>query len=214
MPISNHDTTTASDRPECVITDETNGYYAEVTSDNKLKVDISNQSVSTNNPNTEQVVDFVRNGSSGDLAVDGSTTPVEFKFQPSSGIWAVHSTTIAIGCSSDPFSNGFGGNSILTNGLELKYTINSTTYTIATMICNLCVTTVFHDVVSPGLTDSKWLKDVGGRYYVGTLVFTSENGSIRLDSSDNDKFSAIVNDDLTNQDIDFLTIGYHAKREL
>jgi hypothetical protein len=220
MPISNHDKTTTNDRAEVVITDEGTGKYAQVeTFDGKerLLVDASingDVTVTATASNTEQKIDYLKNGTAVNMAVNGSVTPVEYKYQPSSGIWQIDSLKVLLGCSSDTDSTDFGGQPAITNGLKLAYTISSTEYTVATMQCNLCINAVFHDESVSGMTDSKWLKDTGGRYYIGSLDLQDNSQLVTLDSSNNDKISVYVQDDLTNQDIIYLRIAYHARRSL
>ena len=78
----------------------------------------------------------------------------------------------------------------------------------------LRLTGVFSDEIVAGATDSKWFKDAGGRYYIGRLNLMEYGVGIKLDASTNDRIYAMINDDLTGQNMLFLRIIYHAMREL
>ena len=106
---------------EINIVDKISQDSAGVTSENRLKVEtsiIENQNI-INNPRPGKGFRlYLLNGSSYNMAVDGSSFPVTFQNAPENGkIWYIYTVSIILEDSSMNFEK-FGGISALTNGVD------------------------------------------------------------------------------------------------
>lgn len=136
---------------------------------------------------------FLLNGSSSEMAVNGSSTPVEFSFTPASGeTWVLSSLSILIMDSGLTLYSYFGAiNSGLTNGLQLILGINGNTYEIANVKNNAELVLTFS-------SDSTIMPPSGflevGDAYMGTFKFSAP---ILLSNSTGDFIKIKVRDNLT-----------------
>ena len=157
--------------------------------------------------------DFIRNGGSASMKVDGSTTPVTFTWSaPDSSVWKIVSLQIIFGGSGDLRSNLFGGRSALTNGLIVEYQTDGTARTLRNLKDNLDVVALFDHHLTVGSSGTKLFADVGGLWFSGLVDFnTNENPSLYIDGSQSDYLRARVRDDLSSEA--FLRISVTAYRE-
>ena len=132
------------------------------------------------------------NGSSSDMNVDGSETPVVFKYTSSDLVY-LERVQLFLLDSGTMTSSSFGSISALSNGLSYGYTKNSTQYTIDTIKTNLCVMMNFSDNMNNGTTSTGFLNEED--YFFGSVIFPEP---ILLRSDDTIEFT--VNDDLTGID--------------
>lgn len=139
--------------------------------------------------------DNLLNGTSKDMIVDGSVTPVEFKWEPPGTVHVVKHLNIVLGCPNDTDSDEFGGGTALTNGIDFRIKSNGTIFDMYNVKNNKDLTLFFSvGNFQVGNTDSKWLKDAGGRYFIGTIELSD---GVRLDPATGDYIEIIIRDDLT-----------------
>ena len=130
-------------------------------------------------------------GGSEHMNVNGSVTPVDFSFAPTSGVWYVETITINIADNTDFSVTGFGGLSALTNGLLVSYKTKGTVFNAFTAKTNAHIFAGFNE--SPFFIASSSLLGTNNLF----------NGSVKLqqrivlDASFGDYFKATVRDNLT-----------------
>lgn len=165
----------------------------------------------TGSVNACKVATLLDGSNSEDMRVDGSVTPVSFRFTPSAGeIWNIVEISIIMGCSGDPNSDKFGSITALTNGMELGYQTKGNGVVISNMKNSIGITKVFNTGHQIGVTDSKWFKDVLGRYFFGTIKIGPH---IELHGDSGDYVEALVQDDLSSG-FSFLSLSMQIWRRL
>lgn len=119
------------------------GFNAEVTSDNKLQVQ-ANISALPATPVEYKVVNLL-NGSSPDMDVNGSSTPVEFTFHPGTDeTWYVERITFIIDDSGSSDPNDYGAiTGSLSNGCLLEIKSNGATIEQANLKNNIGIALSF-----------------------------------------------------------------------
>jgi len=143
------------------------------------------------------VINFVENGGSEDMLVDGDPTPVAFTYGPGAGIvLAVQSLLVVF--TADDFSfdgDSFGPNSLLTNGIKFETDVNS-------VVTELFVIKQNEDFLRiPGripLVNSTGPKDV----LSSAFIF---GGLLQLDGDTGDQLIVTIQDDLTSVKLKYLT---------
>jgi hypothetical protein len=143
------------------------------------------------------VLQFTENGGSGDLLVDGSSTPVNFDQGPTvtNEVWSVRELLLVF--ASDDFyfdGSSFGPNTLLTNGISINVIRNSVT----TEVFNITQNEDFLRLPGrPPLVSNTGPKDV----LSAALSFQG----LVLDESTSDVIRVIVRDDLTSVKFQYMT---------
>lgn len=137
------------------------------------------------------VKDELKNGSSPDLLVDGSSTAVNFRFNAdATDDIALSELRLVLGANSIHFdATKFGAVSSLTNGVQINVRAQSTTITIDTLKDN----TDLLALVSP---TSAFFNDTGPTSVVA--VGLSFGGQVVLDGGSSDYLEVKIQDDLTS----------------
>lgn len=145
---------------------------------------------------------YLLNGSSHEMAVDGSVTPVELIASPPSGkIWYIHSVTIVIEDGAMNF-NKYGGLSALTNGVDFLLKSNG----IAERnIANVARNGDYYQFVDQLIFDSS-TTDI----LVGKILLPLNYGTThKLTYSNTEYIKTVVNDNLTGLSTHYVVIrGY------
>ena len=153
---------------------------------------------------SDLVLTFLSDGSSHDMLVDGSSTPVAFTFGPSaSEIWSLQEMLIVFTADDFEFNGAsFGPNTLLTNGIVVELVQNS----VVTELFNIKQNEDF--LRTPGrlpLVNNTGQKDV----LSSTFAF---GGLVKLDASTSDIIRVRVRDNLTSVKLKYLTAtGYATK---
>jgi len=136
-------------------------------------------------------------GGSEDMLVDGSVTPVEFSYSPAAGIVIAVESVLVVFTSDDFEFDGasFGPNAALTNGFDFKLTIDASTTTLFTIKQNEDFLRVPGRIPVINNTGPKDLLSAA-------FVF---GGLIKLDGTEGDEISVVVNDDMTSVKFKYLT---------
>jgi hypothetical protein len=171
--------------------------------DDKLKVDTTFSAYPNGIPVNIEPANFIRpqfsnllNGSSKQMNVDGSSTPVEFLWEPTLVVHVVKNVTFTMGAPGDPDSDQFASLAALTNGLKFEIKSNGTVFEIYNMKDNKDVTLFFSTgTFSIGNTADKWMKDAGGRFFVGSMELFD---GVKLDPSAGDYIKVTVRDDISS----------------
>lgn len=191
------------------IVDETTGNTPEVSNDRRLLVAAK----------VDAEVDvwwkqaYLTNGSSKEMAVNGSTTPVNFTASPTSGeIWFIESLSIFLfdNGSTDPEDfgalGGIFGSGPLANGLLLEGQSLGSLRTYSNLKDNVDVTFAFPDkTFSPD--------GIAGFYNNNDILIAQARlkRPITLKGSQSDFFRAVVRDDLTGLNMLRIGINYWFK---
>lgn len=143
------------------------------------------------------IVEFLKNGGSENMLVNGAGTPVVFSYSPPAGkVVAIQEMLVVF--TADDFSfdgASFGPNSILTNGIKLEVTITSVT----TEIFNIKQNEDFIRI--PGripLVNNTGPKDLLG-------VSFQFGGLVKLSQAAGDLIKLTVRDNLTSVKLKYLT---------
>lgn len=151
------------------------------------------------NANTDAVwiVSQFLNGSSKNMDVDGSVTPVDFSYSPTSGKIYIKQISFFIADNGITPPDKFGKITALTNGLVLEVQTKGNVYQICNIKDNADLVNIFsNEPLIPG-SNSGFLDNNDS--YSGNLLFDMP---IVLDTSMSDYIKFIVQDDLSG--IDFL----------
>jgi len=137
------------------------------------------------------------NSGSKNMNVDGSSTPVNFSFSPSSGKVYVKEVSFFIADSGTTSPNKFGKVAALTNGVQLQIQSKGIIYNVANIKDNSDIINTFADdplipSASAGFLDTN-------DAYSGNLIY---DRSIVLDNATSDYIQFIIQDDVSG--IDFL----------
>ena len=213
MGISSQDRTTSSDRPEVVITDEDNGYYARVTSNNELVVtddDLPDSGTEATRRFWSETI--------ADMTDNGSVTPVNYDVENNDANSDLYVTrgVIVIADEGSVELYRFGGRSALANGFDLKVIQNSvTSFVIDSAISNI---EVFYKAGASGgrhgekdefMLIEKYTSSTDA--YIFEVDFTKLSPpGIRLGRGTGDKIQATVNDNLTG--LNQFSINYYGYR--
>ena len=134
---------------------------------------------------------FITNGTSPDLNVDGSITPVEFTIAPPSGkIWYIHNISLVIEDNAINFTK-FGGIPALTNGINFKIKQNGLS---EELLANIKNNGEFYTFANQVLLDSAVIDILV--IQINTKMNTGT--TFKLINSQSDNFKVIVNDNLTS----------------
>ena len=148
------------------------------------------------------ISEFLVNGTSRKMNIDGSITPVEFSIEPPSGkIWYLHSITVVIEDIGMNF-NKYGGISELTNGVKFLIKQNGG---IETEIANIVRNGDYYTFVNELIFDSS-TSDI----LVGKVLIKQNTGTtMKLIGSNSEYIKAVVNDNLTGLNVHYVLIrGY------
>lgn len=149
--------------------------------------------------------EFVRNGGSRELAVDGSSTPVEFTAGPSgSEKWYLTELVIMIQDGGNLDATDYGSLVSLTNGLLIEHSLDSTDYSITNLQQNLDIGMTFSSQALEGSSQG-FLNDAN--LFIGAFRIEPE---ITLDAANSDVLKATVRDDLSA--LTLHRLGYRAWR--
>ena len=134
---------------------------------------------------------FFEDSGSPDLNVDGSSTPVEFLVEPTTGkIFYVYSVSIVIEDNAINFTK-FGGITALTNGLDFKVTENGLSeVTLTNIKTNGEFYTFANNVILESASIDILVAHINIKQSTGT--------SIKLIDSNSDNLKIVINDDLTS----------------
>jgi hypothetical protein len=141
------------------------------------------------------------NGSSADMKVNGSVTPVNFSFSPAANeVWYLSALSILLNDNGTNSPNKFGDLAALTNGLQIQVNSKSVALDIANMKDNIDLSTFFmsNRAVS-GTTGVFESADV----FIGAMLFQPE----MILSGTSDYIRARVRDNLST--VDYLRITAH-----
>ena len=135
---------------------------------------------------------LILNGSSADMCVDGSSTPVNFDYSPGTDeTWYLERISFLIDDLGNMDASKFGFLSELTNGLVIKIKTNGTEYTVATLKNNMDVVMMFPIGDGHHSSGGNFLGSVNA--YSGVMTF---NEPMTLKDSTSDYIRFTVNDDL------------------
>lgn len=190
---------------EVNIVDKTNQYDAHVTDGNRLKVEtsiIDDQQIIINPRPGKGFRQYLLNGSSYSMNVDGSSTPVTFQNAPASGkIWYISSISIILEDSSMNFEK-FGGISSLTNGVDWYAKENNGS---EELLANIKRNGDYYGFATDIIFDSA-STDI---MVISINLFKSEGTMFKLIGSNSDYIKAIINDNLTSiQRFNVIIRGY------
>ena len=134
--------------------------------------------------------EFAMNGSSIDLNVDGSVTPVDFTVEaPSGKIWYIHRVTILIEDIGTSFAR-FGGITSLTNGVDFKISQNGLS---EELLGNIKKNSEFYlfskNIISESSTTDLLVIHIDIKELSGSVFILNETL--------NDIFTVTINDNLT-----------------
>jgi len=130
------------------------------------------------------------NGTSEELNVNGSVTPVVFTVAPPSGqVWYLKNLVAYIDDNGTGTPDQFGNIATLTNGCLLQIERNSTTYNIVNLATNTGISSSFHEKTSD-ITDFI----SGNNTFFGAFPLSP---SITLNGTLSDKIKMTIRDDLT-----------------
>lgn len=145
-------------------------------------------------PQMTSQIFFLLNGTSKDMNVNGSITPVNFNFTPTSGSYYVEKIIIFIADTGTQSFDNFGAIAgPLTNGLLIKTKSNGAENDFINLKNNTDIAMSFHEhavllaAISTGFLNSN-------DFFMGSISF---NNPITLKSSTGDFLRATVRDDLT-----------------
>lgn len=177
------------------IYDDSQTYAADVTSANRLKVDASV------NLTPAEIIRYrilnLLNGSSKNMNVNGSSTPVDFSFAPASGeTWYVEGLYLLIADVGTPDLYEFGAlGSALTNGLQLIIKKSETENEAGNLKDNSDIGVMFMDRNSGILIGLGFFNH--SDMYAGGIDFKQP---ILLNGTNGDKIIFRVRDNLTGLD--------------
>ena len=142
---------------------------------------------------TTYFTDYVKNGGSPDLNVNGATTPVEFSMGPSgSDTWYLTEIVIMIQDGGNLDATDYGAiASGLTNGLLIEHSLVGTDYQIANLKINVDLAVTFSNQALEG-TSQGFLND--SNLFIGAFKVEPE---ITLNASNSDVLKVTVRDNLT-----------------
>jgi len=163
---------------------------AEVTANNRLKVE-ANISALPATPVEYKIVKLL-NGSSPDMDVNGSSTPVEFDYTPDTDeVWYVERITFVLEDTGSPEPDDFGTISgPLSNGCLLEVQSNGNTIELANVTSNLEIVQSF---ANESYGDSNGILGSGASYK-GSILF--RNPFIIQDST-SDFIRMTIRDNIT-----------------
>lgn len=182
----------SNDENESVkIEGNTDGTFIGNESD-RLKVNVSNPGGLPISPVPDldlqyQVIDLL-NGSNNNMAINGSSTPVIFKYAPAPGeVLHVSELQIYLSDNGTIVEGGFGSGIALTNGMLIDSEVNSTITTFYNVQNNTDLSLTFR--ISP--ERSQFLTD---KNFIGFRVF---DPAIILTGDNNDEFRVTIRDNLS-----------------
>lgn len=142
------------------------------------------------------------NGSSHNMNVNGSVTPVNFSFTPGSGeIWYVHAVSLVLNDNGTNGPNKFGALTALTNGVQMQVQSKGVTQDICNIKDNLDLAMCyFENRVAHGTVGFFETADV----FTGSLSF---NPQMILQNSTSDYIRIRIRDNLTG--VDFMRACVH-----
>lgn len=135
-------------------------------------------------------IEYLKNGSSSDMNVDGSSTPVEFTISPPSGkIWYVRTISIVIEDDNINFTKFGGIAGSLTNGVDFKVKQNG--------LAEVLLANVKRNAEFASFTDELDITSASSDILIAHLKLRQNSGtSFKLVNSNSDYIKAVVNDDL------------------
>lgn len=135
--------------------------------------------------------DYVRNGGSNDMAVDGSTTPVSFTYDAdSTDDLHLYELRFALGAQNIYFyGDKFGDLNALTNGVQVNLTYNNGSGPLE--VANIQINEDFGMFPSPGnvILNNTGPKDI---WFIGLFL----GGGVYLKAGTSDKVEVKIRDDL------------------
>ena len=136
---------------------------------------------------------YLLNGGSNDMAVNGGTTPVEFTYT-ASGDSSIGRLMVYLGAAGNMSEGEFADfGAALTNGIDIV--CNGTT--LVNWKDNVDIQTTMFDFVDAGAAFGR-----AGKVLTGRWTFYKADDAIRgLALDDGDVFKAVVNDDLSSNDL-------------
>ena len=140
------------------------------------------------------ISDFLRNGGSNSMIVNGSSTPQVFSASPPSGKkWFITRMLLSIEDTNMTWQK-FGGISALTNGIEIEYTTEGSNVDLLSG-----ETIKKNSELSRHCYDTDLIIGVGTvDLFKGRWTFSKSGTSLLLTNTDSDLFKITVNDNLTN----------------
>jgi hypothetical protein len=148
---------------------------------------------------------YLLNGSSSDMTVDGSTTPVTFKLAvTATETWFVDQIIFTILDAGNNDPEKFGAVSVLTNGLDFNFKIDGITHLYRNVKDNGDVASTFRDQFMGSAAGYMH----NGNFYVGFEEFKDE---VTVRAGNSDEVQVVVNDDLTGIDRLQVSIRYWKK---
>ena len=151
-------------------------------------------------------ITYLLDGSTKNMNVDGSVTPVVYEFAPSgTDIFFINGVSILILDPGKTEADKFGSITALTNGLQLKVKTNGGTETEITNIQdNTDLTLTFNsDITLSNGAGDNWLNDKD--WFKGTYQL---DPIVQIDANQGDTIKIIVRDDLT--EVKILRVLVHA----
>lgn len=162
----------------------------------KLKVDAVSDGIPVKPfNNIVYKVTKLLNGSSDELSINGSVTPVNFDFTPASGeTWYLEAIHLFLQDNGTTLADRFGSATALTNGLQILVKTLGTEYEIANVQHNMDLNLVFKESTTiPNTSGLFETSDI----YIGQLRFAIP---IILKNANSDYVRAKVRDNLTDAD--------------
>lgn len=196
MPFDEFDDANSSGENVVIVDPTTPSQKAIVDSQGRLKTstEITAGAVGPPADPSTHFVEFVRNGGSAEMNVDGSTTSVSFTLTvPANETWYIRGLGFNLADSNIANINNFGNIAgPLTNGLLIELSYNGTTHTITNLKTNTALLHNFHEV--------------GADIFTATIFgFMPLDPSMTLETGD--FVRATVRDNLTG--LDQCRLSYH-----
>lgn len=136
----------------------------------------------------------IENGGSSDMAVDGSSTPVEFKIAPGAGEeFFLDHIGLIIRDNGNLNPDNFGALTALTNGVLVEFKIDGTDQTVFTIKENWEVALHFSTGGNMVGESNGFLNDKN--IFAGNIALTAKD--ITLNGDDNDELKVTIQDNLT-----------------
>ena len=150
------------------------------------------------------VVEFLKNGGSENLLVNGATTPVVFEYAPAAGEIVALDSLIFVFSADDIYFDGskFGSITGLAPGIQIKLDLD-----VVTTIFTVAINEDFLRIPGP----PPIVNNTGPKDFLEASF--SFGGLIKLHGDDSDKVTVTINDNLTDVRLKYLTATLYGVEE-
>lgn len=143
-------------------------------------------------PEAVYIKEAVLNGTSKDMNVNGSSTNVNFRYTPASGVYYLEQLSLVIEDQGDFLTTNFGALATLTNGIQINVKTKGQTFTIATIKENADIYGLFTEAPASQAIAQTLAASINSYWAAWRL-----QNRIVLDSSLGDYIEFKVRDNLT-----------------